>query len=72
MYYTRTIEPTIKKINETFPVLIITGPRQVGKTTLLTSSLIRIAKLSRWIIPQSGHLPKPNPNYSFSVMLLPF
>lgn len=36
MYYTRTIEPTIKKINETFPVLIITGPRQVGKTTLLT------------------------------------
>lgn len=36
MYYERTIEPTIRKINETFPVLIVTGPRQVGKTTLLT------------------------------------
>lgn len=36
MYYERTIEPTIRKISETFPVLIVTGPRQVGKTTLLT------------------------------------
>lgn len=36
MYYERAIEPTIRKINETFPVLIVTGPRQVGKTTLLT------------------------------------
>lgn len=36
MYIERTIEPTIKKISETFPVLIVTGPRQVGKTTLLT------------------------------------
>ena len=37
MYYTRTIEPTIRKINDTFPILIVTGPRQVGKTTLLTN-----------------------------------
>lgn len=36
MYYERTVEPAIKKISETFPVLIVTGPRQVGKTTLLT------------------------------------
>lgn len=36
MYYERTIEPVIQKISETFPVLIVTGPRQVGKTTLLT------------------------------------
>lgn len=36
MYYERTVEPVIKKISETFPVLIVTGPRQVGKTTLLT------------------------------------
>lgn len=36
MYYERTIEPVIRKIHETFPVLIVTGPRQVGKTTLLT------------------------------------
>ena len=36
MYYERSIAPVIQKINETFPVLIVTGPRQVGKTTLLT------------------------------------
>lgn len=46
MYYERIIEPTIKKINETFPVLILTGPRQVGKTTLLT----RMAKKERKIV----------------------
>jgi hypothetical protein len=36
MYYERTIEKTLRGINETFPVLLLTGPRQVGKTTLLT------------------------------------
>jgi len=36
MYYNRNIENTLRSINETFPVLLLTGPRQVGKTTLLT------------------------------------
>jgi len=36
MYYERTIETAIRKMSNTFPVLIVTGPRQVGKTTLLT------------------------------------
>ena len=31
----REAERTIKNINETFRVLLVTGPRQVGKTTLL-------------------------------------
>lgn len=35
MYIKRTIEDSIKKISGTFPVLLLTGPRQVGKTTLL-------------------------------------
>lgn len=35
MYYERTLEPVIRNVNETFPVLLVTGPRQVGKTTLL-------------------------------------
>lgn len=35
MFYNRTIESTIRSISETFPVLLVTGPRQVGKTTLL-------------------------------------
>jgi len=36
MYLPRHIEPTIRNISATFPVLLITGPRQIGKTTLLS------------------------------------
>ncbi len=32
--YQRTLTKTIKEINKSFPVLLLTGPRQVGKTTL--------------------------------------
>jgi predicted AAA+ superfamily ATPase len=32
---TRSLSKTIKEIDKTFPVLLVTGPRQVGKTTLL-------------------------------------
>jgi len=35
MYYERTIERALRGINESFPVLLLTGPRQVGKSTLL-------------------------------------
>ena len=35
MYYERTIEAAVRNVSETFPVLLLTGPRQVGKTTLL-------------------------------------
>lgn len=46
MYFERTIEAAIKKIDETFPVLIVTGPRQVGKTTLLC----HMAKADRKVV----------------------
>ena len=36
MYYERTIEKTLRSISDSFPVLLLTGPRQIGKTTLLT------------------------------------
>jgi len=35
MYLPRAIESTVIAISKTFPVLLVTGPRQVGKTTLL-------------------------------------
>jgi len=35
MYYPRTIEKSILDITDHFPVLLVTGARQVGKTTLL-------------------------------------
>jgi predicted AAA+ superfamily ATPase len=43
MYIQRAIEAVIRQISHTFPVLLVTGPRQVGKTTLLT----RLAEKSR-------------------------
>lgn len=35
MYITRAMEKTVTDIQNSFPVLLITGPRQVGKTTML-------------------------------------
>ena len=35
MYYTRAIKDSWLSASEQFPVLLLTGPRQVGKTTLL-------------------------------------
>lgn len=35
IYLTRTIEPTITELTTQFPVLLLTGPRQVGKTSIL-------------------------------------
>ena len=37
--YDREVKERIKKINNTFRVLVVTGPRQVGKTTLLESMM---------------------------------
>ncbi len=34
-YLPRTLEPAIASISKQFPALLLTGPRQVGKTTLL-------------------------------------
>ena len=34
-YFKRTLETAIKRMNASFPVVIVTGPRQVGKTTVL-------------------------------------
>ncbi|HPX48260.1 MAG TPA: ATP-binding protein [Treponemataceae bacterium] len=35
MYIKRAIEETLQSISATFPVLLLTGPRQVGKSTVL-------------------------------------
>lgn len=35
MYIKRAMEAAILKTSDTFPVLLLTGPRQVGKTTIL-------------------------------------
>ena len=35
MYIRRTLENAVPKVNSFFPVVLIAGPRQVGKTSLL-------------------------------------
>ena len=39
MYWKRLLEDTINKARETFPVIVITGARQTGKSTLLKEFL---------------------------------
>jgi predicted AAA+ superfamily ATPase len=34
--FPRTLESTVKRAMKTFPAVLITGPRQSGKTTLVT------------------------------------
>jgi predicted AAA+ superfamily ATPase len=38
MYIKRTLSEVISEASETFPVVLITGPRQVGKTTIFEQS----------------------------------
>ncbi|MCH5274037.1 MAG: AAA family ATPase, partial [Lachnospiraceae bacterium] len=42
-YIKRAAENTVLRVSEMFPVLLVTGPRQVGKTTLLQ----RLAEMQR-------------------------
>ena len=41
----REIKESIKKINDTFRVLVVTGPRQVGKTTILKEMMPKNMKM---------------------------
>ena len=34
MYLPRTLEKSVLTSSDSFPVLLVTGPRQVGKTTI--------------------------------------
>ncbi len=61
MYIKRAAEEVVKKISEQFGVLLITGPRQVGKTTLLQ----RLAEKNRKYVtlddPDARLLAKSDP-----------
>ena len=35
MYIERALEPVVRRYSEHFKVVVVTGPRQVGKTTML-------------------------------------
>ncbi|MGI6177507.1 MAG: ATP-binding protein [Eubacterium sp.] len=61
MYIDRKIEDTVRKISETFPVLILTGPRQVGKTTLLTKLAGSERRIDSLDDPTVRYLAKNDP-----------
>jgi len=42
----REIQNNIKKINDTFRVLVVTGPRQVGKSTILKKMMPENMKMT--------------------------
>ena len=61
MYINRALEATVARISDTFPVLLMTGPRQVGKTTMLR----RLSKENRTYVtlddPDVRFLAKKDP-----------
>ncbi len=39
MYYERTLTPILENVSKTFPIVLINGPRQVGKSTIFEKSI---------------------------------
>ena len=71
MYYRRTLTSTIQRASAAFPVVLVTGPRQVGKTTLLEHA----AKQGRAYVtlddPQVRLLAKTDPALFFQTYHTP-
>jgi len=61
VYIQRALEDTVRKASATFPVMLVTGPRQVGKSTMLE----RLAEPNRKIVtlddPDIRYLAKSDP-----------
>ena len=64
MYFHRHIEPVVERIAERKPVLVLTGARQVGKSTMLKEvySDINYVALNRPLVRESA---KENPSLFF-------
>ena len=61
MYFPRAAEGTIRRLTRFFPVLLVTGPRQVGKTTLLRKMAGPERKYVTLDDPSARHLAKTDP-----------
>lgn len=61
MYIKRAIENTVIKLSGMFPVLLVTGPRQVGKTTLLKRLMEQERKYVTLDDPDVRFLAKTDP-----------
>lgn len=61
MYIRRAIEDTVLRTAATFPVLLVTGPRQVGKTTMLEALAEPQRKIVTLDDPDVRYLAKNDP-----------
>ena len=61
MYIKRAIEDTVIKVSAMFPVLLVTGPRQVGKTTMLQNLSAQDRKYVTLDDPDVRYLAKHDP-----------
>jgi uncharacterized protein len=57
MYYPRHLEPVVARIANRKPVLVLTGARQVGKSTMLKEVYhnINYVTLNRPLVPGQTH-----------------
>ncbi|GHT76717.1 ATPase [Bacteroidia bacterium] len=62
MYYERTLYQVIKRATNTFPVVLLTGPRQVGKTTLFEKCVESERKIVSLDDIEIRNLAKNDPN----------
>ena len=65
MYFKRTLSKFLQAASKTFPVIFITGPRQVGKTTLLEHSSVEDRAYVTLDDPQIRLLAKNDPAMFF-------
>lgn len=61
MYIKRAMEDTVKKVSRMFSVMLVTGPRQVGKTTLLKQLMEPDRKYVTLDDPDVRYLAKKDP-----------
>ena len=66
MYYPRHIQPVVERIAKRKPVIVLTGARQVGKSTMLKTMFkdINYVALNRPLVRESA---KTNPSLFFDV-----
>jgi uncharacterized protein len=57
----RTLEKTLKKAIKTFPAVVVTGPRQSGKTTILRELFGKTHKFLSLEDPNTRHRAKEDP-----------
>ena len=61
MYIPRTIEKVIKQASDFFPVVLVSGPRQVGKTTVLENCKSKTRNYISLDIVEDRELAKTDP-----------